>query len=102
MLHSYSHGRLGGPEEPAPARSALLADSDGFSSAAAAQPAASQPADEWCYKDPQGVVQGPFARQDIIDWCVDGVGGSDGGWVYADVGGMLVPAAAVPGSPPAC
>lgn len=69
MLRSYSHRSLGGEEAGAgPAertRSALLADGAGGAAAAAAP---APPADEWCYKDPQGVVQGPFARQDIIDW----------------------------------
>ena len=25
-------------------------------------------ADQWVYRDPQGVVQGPFTKVDILDW----------------------------------
>ncbi len=29
---------------------------------------AEQQPDAWVYKDPQGVVQGPFVKQDIMEW----------------------------------
>ncbi len=71
MVRAYSsHRSLGGGEEQP--SSATAAAAQHHHSALVAEPA-----DEWCYKDPQGVVQGPFARQDIIDWCVRGRGG---GW----------------------
>ncbi len=39
------------------------------SAQAPAPPAAAAPElDQWVYKDPQGVVQGPFPKQDIIEW----------------------------------
>lgn len=63
MVRAYSsHRSLGGGEEQP--SSATGASAGQHHSALVEQP----PADEWCYKDPQGVVQGPFARQDIIDW----------------------------------
>ena len=86
-LHGEDGGGLGlggGYTAQQRQHSALLADDDDApawgaapaaattSSAAAAAAAAVAPApalaDEWVYKDPQGVVQGPFARQDIVDW----------------------------------
>jgi hypothetical protein len=75
MLRSYS----GAAPLPARMNSALLvADAPEPSSQQAQQAAPQQAqqqqqqhkAEEYVYKDPQGVVQGPFARQDIIDWCV--------------------------------
>ena len=75
MLRSYS----GAAPLPARMNSALLvADAPEPSSqqlqqqqqAAPQQAQQQQKAEEYVYKDPQGVVQGPFARQDIIDWCV--------------------------------
>ncbi|GAB4819102.1 hypothetical protein N2152v2_006148 [Parachlorella kessleri] len=36
--------------------------------APAAPAAAPAELDQWVYKDPQGVVQGPFPKQDIIEW----------------------------------
>lgn len=63
MVRAYSsHRSLGGSEEQP--SSATAASAQQHNSALV-----SEPADEYCYKDPQGVVQGPFARQDIIDWC---------------------------------
>ena len=67
MVRAYSsHRSLGGGEEQPSSATAAAAQRQ--HSALVAEPAAAPPADEWCYKDPQGVVQGPFARQDIIDW----------------------------------
>lgn len=80
LLRSYSHRSLGGageePDSVAAAasqrqHSALLADGAGVQQGQLPEqqePAAAEPQDEWCYKDPQGVVQGPFARTDIIEW----------------------------------
>ena len=35
----------------------------------AAPPTAAVPADvEWLYLDPQGNLQGPFSRQDMMEW----------------------------------
>lgn len=38
----------------------------------AAAAAAVQLSDSWQYKDPQGLVQGPFSKADIIDWYESG------------------------------
>ena len=70
LLRAYS-----GAAPAAPAQrqhSALLADGGGGGAAQQQQQQQAQqnaPQDEYCYKDPQGVIQGPFARADIIDWC---------------------------------
>ena len=48
----------------APQRSALLADERGGGGGGG-----NSLGDEWVYLDPQGVVQGPFCKQDIIEWC---------------------------------
>lgn len=73
MLRSYSGRGLGEEAGTERTRSALLADVGGSGGVGGgpvggAAGGAPPPADEWCYRDPQGVVQGPFARQDIIDW----------------------------------
>jgi hypothetical protein len=31
--------------------------------------------DEWIYKDPNGNMQGPFSRSDILDWTEQGMSG---------------------------
>jgi hypothetical protein len=87
-MRSFSHRSLPAEEPASRQHSVLLADGAGAEGqvASAAQqqqraaaqqqaepaptaaPAAAAASDEYVYKDPQGVVQGPFARQDIIDW----------------------------------
>lgn len=56
-------------EAPAGAAPAASKPAEGAVGAGAAPaPAAPPLPDEWVYKDPQGVVQGPFPKQDIVEW----------------------------------
>ncbi|KAL4426106.1 hypothetical protein ABPG77_002692 [Micractinium sp. CCAP 211/92] len=79
LLRSFSHRSLGGAGEEAGnstaagaqrQHSALVADGAGAHQGQPdqQQAVAADTPDEWCYKDPQGVIQGPFARTDIIEW----------------------------------